>query len=241
MGNRRGLWIGMALLIAGVAFWGVGQAVNPRSGDTEFKQALESMKEVKSFRGTYIANPSSAQHSERLWEVDCNRVIVHQQSHDSQSNANSPNSDSPNTDSPFEMKEDELLVGSQIYTRDSGGSWQSAGEAGPTYSAKWYCDNLAQGTVRDLLPDILSMTRHAMIGGGDKKTVNGVQCRDWKFAMSSASSGQQGSVCIGVDDHLPYEMTMEGGRFSYSDYNRPIQIEAPEAVLQPASSTNAAN
>lgn len=236
MGNRRGLWICGILLAAGVVFWGVGQAVNPRSGDTELKQALESMKQVKSFRGTYIANSSNAQHSERLWEVDCNRVIVHQQSHDSQANT-----DSPNNDSPFEMKEDELLVGNQIYTRDSGGSWQSTGEAGPTYSAKWYCDNLAQGTVRDLLPDILSMTRHAMIGGGDKKTVNGVQCRDWKFAMSSASSGQQGSVCIGVDDHLPYEMTMEGGHFSYSDYNRPIQIEAPEATLQPASSTDAAN
>jgi hypothetical protein len=59
--------------------------------------------------------------------------------------------------------------------------------------------------------------------------------------MSSTSSGQQGSVCIGLDDHLPYEMTMEGGHFSYSDYNRPIQIEAPEAVLQPVSSTDGAN
>src|SRR5882672_11136856 len=162
MGNRRGLWIGMILLAACVVFWGVGQAVNPRSGDTELKQALESIKQVKSFRGTYIANSSGTQHSERLWEVDCNRVIVHQQSHDSQAN----------TDLPFEMKQDELLVGNQIYTRDSGGSWQNAGEAGPTYSAKWYCDNLAKGTVRDLLPDILSMIRHAMIGGGNKKTVN---------------------------------------------------------------------
>jgi len=232
MNNLRWLWIGAALLAAGAVFWGVGQAVNPSSGDTEFKAALESMKQVKSFRGTYIESASSPQHSERLWEVDCNRVIVHQQSHDSQGNSGSP----------FEMKQDELLVGDHIYTRDRDGSWESAGDAGPTYSAKWYCDNLAQGTVRDLLPDILTMTRHAVIGKGDKKTVNGVRCREWNFAMRSAVNAQQGSVCIGVDDHLPYEMTTEnGGRYSYSDYNRPIQIEAPEAVLQSASSTAGSN
>jgi hypothetical protein len=49
-------------------------------------------------------------------------------------------------------------------------------------------------------------------------------------------------MCIGLDDHLPYEMTMkDGGHYSYSDYNRPIQFEVPEAVLQPASSTGGPN
>ena len=226
MESRRWFWIGACLLLAGGVFWGVGEAVGPSHGDTEFQNALEAMKQVKSFRGTYVESGSSAQHSERLWEVDCNRVIVHQQSQDSQSNP----------DSPFDMKQDELLVGEHIYTRDRDGSWENTGDAGPTYSAKWYCDNLAQGTMRDLLPDILTMTRHAVIGKGDKKTVNGVRCREWNFAMRSAVNGQQGSVCIGVDDHLPYEMTMEGGgRYSYSDYNHPIHFEAPEAVLQAAS------
>ncbi len=231
MGNRRWLWIGACLLAGGAIIWGVGQAVNPSDGDTELKKTLESMKQVKTFRGAYIQTSSGTQHSERLWEVDCNRVIVHQQSHDSQTN----------TDSPFEMKEDELLVGGQRYTRDSGGSWRNDGEAGPTYSAKWYCDNLAQGSVRDLLPDVLTMTRHAVTEKGDKKTVNGVQCREWKFAMRTAVSAQQGSLCIGLDDHLPYEMTMEGGHFSYSDYNRPIQIEAPDGVVQSATSTDLAD
>jgi hypothetical protein len=62
------------------------------------------------------------------------------------------------------------------------------------------------------------------------------------FVMRSAVSAQQGSMCIGLDDHLPYEMTTEnGGRYSYSDYNRPIQFEAPAAVLQTASSTAGSN
>jgi hypothetical protein len=239
MENRSWLWIGAAVLVAGAVFWGVGQSVGPSNGDVEFQKTLESMKQVKSFRGAYIEAASSVLHSQRLWEVDCNRVIVHQQSLSSQSGSSQSGDSQSNSDSPFEMKHDELLVGEHVYTRDRDGSWENAGDAGPTYSAKWYCDNLAQGTIRDLLPDILTMTRHAVIGKGDKKTVNGVRCREWNFVMRSAVNGQQGSVCIGVDDHLPYEMTMEGGgHFTYSDYNRPIQIEAPEAVLQSASSTS---
>jgi len=78
MVNRRWLLMGATLLAAGAIFWAVGQAVNPSSGDTEFKKTLESMMQVKSFRGAYIENASGSQHSERLWEVDCNRVIVHQ-------------------------------------------------------------------------------------------------------------------------------------------------------------------
>jgi hypothetical protein len=232
MGNRRWLWMGATLLAAGLIFWGVGQAVNPSGGDMEFKKTLESIKQVKSFRGAYIESASGSQHSERLWEVDCNQVIVHQQSHDSQGSS----------DSAFEMTGDELLVGEQRYSRDSDGSWENRGYAGERYSAKWYCDNLARGTVRDLLPDMYTMVSHAITEKGDKKTVNGVRCQEWKFAVRTAVLAEDGSMCIGLDDHLPYEITTKnGGHYSYSDYNRPIQFEAPAAVLQSASSTGGSN
>lgn len=223
MGNRR-LWIVVIVALMGAIFWGVGQAVGPSSGDTEFQKALDAMMQVKSFRGVYVES-AAGNHLERLWEVDCNRVIVHQQSHDSQSGA----------DSPFEMKDEELLVGDQRYSRNNGGSWENDGDAGPRGSAKWYCDNVAQGTANSLLPDFRTMLRHAMSEKGDKKTVNGVRCREWKIAIRTAVSGKGGSVCVGLEDHLPYEMTMDGGVYTYSDYNRPIQFEAPEALLQPVS------
>jgi len=231
MGNRRGLWIGASVLAAGVIFWAIGQAVNPSSGDAEFQKSLEAMKQVKSFRGTFIQTASSTMHMEKLWEVDCNRAIVHQQSHDSQSNS----------DSSFEMKEEEMLVGDQRYIRTGDGPWQNTGYAGIRYSGTWYCNNIAQGTANDLLPDMITMIHHAMFEKGDKKTVNGVRCREWKFATRTALSSQGGSVCIGLDDHLPYEMTVDGGRYSYSDYNRPMQFEVPEASVQPASSTEESN
>lgn len=223
--NRRNLWIAAGLLAAGAVFWGVGQAVNPSSGDTEFKKTLQAMEQVKSFRGAYSDNSA---HSERLWEVDCNRMIVHQQSRDSEGNSDA-------------FRNDELLVGDQRYTRDSNGSWEGTGYAGDRYSAKWYCENIARGTVRDLLPDLRTMLSHAMTEKGDKKTVSGVRCREWKFAIRTPLSAQGGSLCIGLDDHLPYEMTMDGGHYTYSDYNRPIQFEVPDAVLQPASTTGGSN
>jgi len=60
--------------------------------------------------------------------------------------------------------------------------------------------------------------------------------------MKSSYSGQKGSVCIGLEDHLPYEMTTDiGGHYSYTDYNRPIEFDAPDGVLQSASSTDGSN
>jgi hypothetical protein len=128
-----------------------------------------------------------------------------------------------------------------LYTRGSDGSWEKHEYKPKVYSGAWYCDNIAQGTLRDLLPDVRRMLRSAMIGKADKKTVNGVRCQEWEFHMKSSTSGEQGKVCVGLEDHLPYQMITEGGQFSYSDYNRPIQFDAPEEVLQATGSTNGAN
>jgi hypothetical protein len=229
MGNR--LWIG-AILLAVLFFWGVGYVLTPENGDAEFQKMLEAMEQVKSFRGTFVGTTPNTQHSERLWEVDCNRGIVHKQS-----------KELPNSANPVEVNDDEYMVGSdQKYTRTSDGSWDKTKYDPKIYSASWYCDNLAQGTVRDLVPDVRAMLRSATIGKGDKKTVNGVRCQDWNYAMHSSTSGVRGSVCIGLADHLPYEMTTDnGGHYSYTDYNRPMQFDGPEAVLQPVSSTGGPN
>jgi hypothetical protein len=219
-------WIVMLLLVAGVFLWGVHYVVTPNGGDAEFQKMLEATEHVKSFRGSYA--PGTAGGQSELWEVDCNRSIVHKRSQTSQTSA-----------IPVEVKEDELRVGLDRYTHEIDGSWQETEDKHVMYSGQWYCDNLAQGTLRDLLPDVRNMLRHAMIGKADKKTVNGVRCQDWYFAMKSSTSGVKGTVCIGLEDHLPYEMTMDGGgHYSYSDYNQPIEFQAPEAILQPASSTN---
>lgn len=230
MGNRF-LWIG-ALVLVGLFCWGVKYVVTPNNGDVEFQTMLEAMKQIKSFRGTYVGTTASTLHSERLWEVDCTRGIVHKHSQEVPNGANTA-----------EVTEDQFFVGSdQLYTHTSDGSWNETKYVSALYSAKWYCDNIAQGTVRDLLPDVRAMLNSATFGKGDKKTVNGVRCQDWNFTNHSRNSGQKGSVCIGLGDHLPYEMIVENtGQYSYSDYNRSLQFDAPEAVLQSTSSTGGSN
>ena len=92
------------------------------------------------------------------------------------------------------------------------------------------------------MPDVRALLRSATFGKGDKKTVNGVRCQDWKFTNHSKNSGQRGTICIGLTDHLPYEMTVENsGRYAYTDFNRPLQFDGPDAVLQPVSSTSGTN
>jgi len=227
----KGFWIG-AILLAGLFFWGVSYVLNPENGDAEFQKMLEAMKQVKSFRGVYVGSTPNTQHSERLWEVDCNRSIVHKRSQDLPNGANA-----------VETTDDQFFVGSdQKFTRTSDGSWEKSRYTSVPYSAKWYCENLPQGTLRDLLPDVRALLRSATFGKGDKKTVNGVRCQDWNFTNHSRNSGQRGTVCIGLADHLPYEMTIDNsGRYSYTDYNRPLELDAPEAVLQAASSTDGSN
>lgn len=218
-------WIAALLLIAGLFFWGVRSLFGPNGGDAEFQKMLEATQHVKTFRGVYVDTAASAQHAEKLWEVDCTRGIVHKRSQTSPTSANPP-----------EVTEDQLLVGLDRYTHHSDGSWTKINDNHVIYSGQWYCDNLAQGTLRDLLPDARSMLRNAMIGKADKKTVNGVRCQDWQFAMKSSTSGVHGTVCIGLADHLPYEMTTDsGGHYSYSDFNQPIPFDAPDSILQTAS------
>jgi hypothetical protein len=219
----KAFWIVAMLLIGGLIYWGLGSFLTPNNGDAEFQKMLEATEHVKSFRGVGV---DSVKHSEKLWEVDCNRSVVHKRS---QTSATS-------TD-PVQVQEDQLLVGLDRYNHDPDGSWVKIADKHLQFSGQWYCDNLAQGTLRDLLPDVRSMLRSAMIGKADKKTVSGVRCQDWEFTMKSSTSGVKGTVCIGLEDHLPYEMTTDsGGHYSYSDYNHPIQFEASESILQSASS-----
>lgn len=223
----KGFWIVLMVVLAGLCFWGVGYVVTPNGGDAEFQKMLEATEHVKSFRGAYLDSIASAGPSEKLWEVDCTRSIVHKRSQTAATSA-----------SPVDVKEDQLSVGIDRYNHESDGSWVETADKHVMYSGQWYCDNLAQGTLRDLLPDFRAMLRNAMIGKADKKTVNGVRCQEWQFAMKSRTSAEHGTVCIGLEDHLPYEMTTEsGGHYSYSDYNQPMRFEAPESILQSASST----
>ena len=232
MGNRYWFWV-VVRLAMGVAIvvWAASY-LGPGSGEKEFRKTLDAMKQVHSFRVAFTATPGT-QHNEMLWEVDCNRDLLHQQS-DFIENS---------TDPPGQFKQDQMFVAGFQYDHQGDGSWkQSRYSRGQ--SAKWYCGNLAQGTDSNVLPRIATMIKRGILQKGDKKTVNGVRCREWLVAMKGAPGGlEHDTLCIGLQDYLPYELTVdwEHSRSSFSDYNSPIQFDVPESALQPASASAGSN
>jgi hypothetical protein len=85
------------------------------------------------------------------------------------------------------------------------------------------------------------MIRRGIIQKGDKKTVNGVRCREWLVTMKGAPGGlEHDTVCVGLDDHLPYETTVDWmhSRSSFSDYNTALKLEVPEVAVRQTSASN---
>lgn len=229
MGDRYWLWLGARLLVGVAIVAAAASYLSPGSGEKEFQTTLDAMKQVRTFRAVAAANPGT-QRNEWLWEVDCNRDLLHYQMHVAD----------VNPDHPAQMNFEEMHVGNTEFLRQKDGSWAPNRYGSGGQSAKWLCGNLAQGTDSNLLPQIATMVKRGILQKGDKKTVNGVRCREWLVTMRGAPSGlEHDTVCLGLEDHLPYELTVdwEHARTSFSDYNAPIQMEVPTVTPQPAAST----
>lgn len=227
MRDRYWLWMGARLLMAVVIVGWAASYLGSGSGEKEFQKTLDAMKQVHSFRASMSANPGT-QHNDIQSEVDCGRDIMHQQWHFADASQ----------DPSAELIRDEVGVAGRVYFRQSDGSWAPPRYAAGNLSAKLVCSELAQGAETHLLPQIATMIKRGVLQKGDKKTVNGVRCREWLVTMKGGFSGlEHDTVCLGLEDHLPYEMTVdwEHSRTTFSDYNAPIEIEVPEAALQPAS------
>jgi hypothetical protein len=215
--------VGVVIVAWAASYLGAGR------GEKEFQKTLDAMKQVHSFRVASTA-ASETQHNEMLWEVDCNRDILHRQWHMVDTRTNPPQ----------EINQNQIYVAGREYARQGDGSWAQPRYASGGGSARWFCSNLAQGTDSNVLPQIATMIKRGILQKGDKKTVNGVRCREWLVTMKGGFSGlEHDTVCLGLQDHLPYEMTVdwEHSRSSFSDYNSTIQFDVPEAALHTATAS----
>jgi len=233
MGNRYWFWVLIRLgLGVAIVTWAASY-LGPGSGEKEFQKTLEAMKQVHSFRVAFTANPGT-QHTEMLWEVDCNRDLLHYQWHFTDS-----------SNPAALVAREEFHVANVEFDHESDGSWSRHQFPVGVRSAKAYCAKLAEGADSYVLPQIATMIKRGVLQKGDKKTVNGVRCREWLVAMrGGAPSGlEHDTIYLGLQDHLPYELTTEfqNAHSSFSDYNSPIQFDMPEAVLQQATATSEPN
>lgn len=203
------------------------------SGEKEFRKSLEAMKQVHSFRVAFSETPAGDAHNDKSWDVDCGRDLVHYQGH----LVNTGN------DNPHDFTEDQFSAGGRNFELRVDGSWTPMTIPRPfnLAPAQFFCSSLAHGTDTNLLPSIATMIKRGVIQKGDKKTVNGVRCREWLVTMKGGRTGlEHDTVCLGLDDHLPYELTVdwENSRSVFSGYNAPIPFDLPDAAVQPVSATN---
>lgn len=232
-GDRYWVWI-IVRLAVGVAIvaWAASY-LKGGSGEKEFQKTLDALKQVHSFRVAFTANPGN-QNNQMLWEVDCERDLLHYQWHVVQTSG----------DTTSDMSRDELHVADREYDRQSDGSWTPAKYQGSTQTARAFCRNIGEGVEYNLMPPIATMIKRGILQKGDKKTVNGVRCREWLVTMKGGTSGlEHDTVCIGLEDHLPYEMTVDWARSHslFSDYNAAISFDVPEAAMQAAGATTGSN
>jgi hypothetical protein len=229
MEGRYWIWLVARLLIAVIIVGWAASYLTPGGGEKEFQKTLDAMKQVRSVRVQTVSDPVATEHSETSSELVCDQDAYHYKWRLVNSDPER-HSDTPN---------EPLQVGSASYHRMAGGPWEKYGYQGATPKA--ICSSLGQGS-STLFPEIATMIRRGILDKRDQKTVNGVRCREWKVTMKGGTNGlEHDTVCLGLKDHLPYEVTVdwEHSRAVYSDYNSPIQLELPAAELQPASvSTN---
>ena len=233
MGGRYWLWIAARLLVGVVIIGWAVSYLGPGSGEKEFQKTLDAMKQVHSFRMVYAASPAETDRREMLWEVDCDHDVLHHHMHLQQTDPG-----------PFEMNQDETVIAGREYDRKDDGTWSPSHYGTGSGSAKAYCKRLAAGADSGLLPQIATMIKRGIIQKGDKKTVNGVRCREWAVTLKGGASGlEHDTICIGLEDYLPYEMTVdwEHSHTSFSDYNTALHIDVPDAAAQPVSSTTSAD
>jgi hypothetical protein len=233
--SRHWLWLGARLVVAlAMVGWAASYLFPGGSGEKEFQRSLDAMKQVRSVRVVTAADATPTQHIEMSWELVCAQNALHYKWHLMESDP----------DKAADISQEELHVGNVSYEHTQDDSWKPGISAIGSANPSGICRMLAEGAESRVLPDLATMIKRAIIQKGGKKSVNGVRCREWKVTMKGGPGGlEHDTVCLGLDDHLPYEMTgdWQHSRTTYSDYNASFQLELPAALLQSASAASRSN
>ena len=116
-----------------------------------------------------------------------------------------------------------VRVGDNMYTK-SGGKWMKMPTGGKQAAV---CGNTAttSGGANSRVPTFdpnVKMTK------GGTETVNGETCTDWNGTVTDAKGATHTwTLCVG-SDNLPRLMKNADTTITYSNWNKPITIEAPK-------------
>ena len=201
-----------------------GLRVRFTTGKSEMQRALEAKKEARSFRMTTLLHLHPGRPLETVVEVSC------------------PDRERFTTtigDRAFHA----VRIGGKAYTEQLDGTWsvqdtQPSGWApcgeNPGEPAPWAVMN--EG--RDPSAVLAKMADHAeFVRGAFVATPDG-NCQQWTVTLKLPGGAAHGhganglnyTVCLAPGQRLPVAVSMGTGGMvtSYSDWNKPIQIEAPK-------------
>jgi hypothetical protein len=143
-----------------------------------------------------------------------------------------------------------IRIGKQGWIRSNDGDWKVQPITADSYPcgsnpgapAPWAMMN--EG--RDPLSVVATMAAkmNAQVGRGDVVNLGDASCQRWVVSFQHPGSSGRGlnyTVCIGTSDRLPREVLMGSGGLSttYSDWNKPMQIDAPAASAQSSGASPA--
>ncbi len=229
MDGRYWAWLGVRLIVGVVLVGWAFSYLSPGNGngEKEFQRTLDALKQVHSVRAENTSVQSATQNTDMLWEVSCEQDAYRYKWHA--------------VGNGSEITRDEMHVGNLEYDRQSDDSWALGKNGSGGTTPKALCSRITQGDA-GMMPAIGTMIKRGILQKGDKKTVSGVRCREWHVTLRGIGGLEHDTVCLGVDDHLPYEVvsSWQNSHTVYSDYNS-LPLALPEAAVQAASATTSSN
>lgn len=173
-----------------------------RNGEADFQRARESLKQVRSFRAQMISGDGQVS----LLEYEC-----------------------PATSRARLPGKEEIQIGPEKFYRNANeDDWTRAGE--PVEHPGLVCQRLASGQPTEPFPPLAEMARRGVLVQGSVIRVGGVRCREWHVQAVQPAGTRQETVCLGLDDFLPLQWKVGGATYTYSDWNKPMEIRPPQMV-----------
>ena len=219
-------WLIARLAVASLLLaWIYSAFFLPGSGKKELQRSFDALRKVNSFHYSMIAEVPSQRTQEEA-DLVCSEDSLHRKTHVERTNSATPVAADIET----------LRSGGGDYRLMSNGLWRR--DSTGLEPARMTCQRLAQGQTTWIVPDLNKFVEYGIIEKGEKKTVNGKSCRQWKIADLSGpgplvrtQATSHVTLCLDVHDHLPVEMLVaeNNARWTY-EFDKPIRIEVPTAL-----------
>jgi len=194
------------------------------SGQSELQKALDAKKAAHSWRTVTLLRTHPGRALETTIDVSC------------------PDREHLVT-TLGDARYESFRIGKQEWIRGNDSDWKTQAVAPESYPcganpgapAPWAMMNEGRDPATVLATMAAKM--NAQVGRGDLAKVGDSSCQQWVVSFQHPGGSGRGlnyTVCIDGGDHLPRQVVMGNGGLitTYSDWNKPMQIEPPAASSQ---------